>query len=87
MKRLFWLGLGVAVGAVVAQKVVRSARAYTPRGLVESAQTSAAGLLGTVHDFLDDVRDAMEVRESELTAALLERPAGETTETPPRPEK
>jgi hypothetical protein len=70
MRRLFWLGLGVAVGALVVRKVTKTAQSYTPAGISESLQVSAAGLLDTVREFVEDVREGMAERESELYAAL-----------------
>jgi hypothetical protein len=70
VSRLFWLGVGLAAGALVVRKVTKKAHAYTPAGLSESLQTSAAGLLDTVRDFVEEVREGMAERESELYAAL-----------------
>jgi len=70
MRRLFWLGLGVAVGALVVRKVVKTAESYSPQGLADSARTSVGGLLETVREFADDVRVAMAEREDDLLAAL-----------------
>ncbi len=70
MKRLFWLGVGVAVGALVVRKLVQTADSYSPSGLADSARGSAAGLLETVREFADDVRAAMAEREDDLLAAL-----------------
>jgi hypothetical protein len=69
--RLFWLGVGVGVGALVVRKVTKKAEAFTPAGISASLQTSAAGLLDTVRDFVEDVREGMAERESELYDALM----------------
>jgi hypothetical protein len=72
MKRLFWLGVGIAVGAVVVRRLSRTARAYSPSGLAESARNSAAGLWESVQDFVADVRDGMAEREEEIQAAFAQ---------------
>jgi hypothetical protein len=70
MRRLFWLGVGVAVGALVVRKVVRTAESYSPAGLADSARTTISDLVETVREFADDVRVAMAEREDDLLAAL-----------------
>ena len=72
MRRLFWLGIGLAVGALVVRAVTRKAQAFTPQGLAGSVQQSAAGLLDAVRDFVDDVRDGMAEREAEIHEAFSE---------------
>jgi hypothetical protein len=70
VKRLFWLGVGVAVGALVVRKLVKTADAYSPAGLAESARSSVGELVETVREFADDVRAAMAEREDDLLSAL-----------------
>ncbi len=70
MKRLFWLGVGIAVGALVVRQLSRTAHAYSPSGLAESARNSAAGLWESVQDFVADVREGMTEREEEIEAAF-----------------
>lgn len=70
IRRLFWVGLGVAVGVVVVRKLTRAAESYSPRGLAESARGSLAGTMDSVRDFFDDARAAMADREAELETAL-----------------
>lgn len=72
MKRLFWLGMGVAVGALVVRTVSKRARSYTPRGLAAGARDSARNLVDSVRYFVDDVREGMHERERELQAAILD---------------
>jgi hypothetical protein len=66
MRRLFWIGVGAAVGVLVVRKITKTAEAYSPKGLARSAQGSAVGLLDSVRDFLEDARVAMAEREVEL---------------------
>jgi hypothetical protein len=72
MKRLFWLGMGVAVGALVVRAVSKRARSYTPSGLASGARDSARNLFDSVQAFVDDVRDGMHERERELQAAIVD---------------
>jgi hypothetical protein len=66
MKRLFWLGIGVAVGALVVRKITKTAEAYTPKGLA----SAVSGLGESVREFAADVRVAMAEREDEMLDAL-----------------
>jgi hypothetical protein len=70
MRRLFWLGVGLAAGALVVHKLTKKAEAFTPAGISGSLQDAAAGLLESVRDFVDEVRVGMAERESELYSAL-----------------
>ena len=72
MRRLLWLGVGLAVGALVVRAVSKKAQAFTPEGIAGSVQQSAAGLLESVRSFVDDVRDGMAEREAEIHAAFTE---------------
>jgi hypothetical protein len=72
MKRLLWLGIGLAVGALVVRAVTRKARSLTPGGLAASAQESASGLVGSVRTFVADVREGMAEREADIREALAE---------------
>jgi hypothetical protein len=71
MRRLFWLGVGLAAGALVARELTKKAEKFTPAGISESLQSSATGLLDSVRDFVDEVRVSMAERESELYSALV----------------
>jgi hypothetical protein len=70
MKRLLWLGVGLAVGALVVRAVSKKARAFTPQGMAASARESAGGLVDSVRTFVDDVRDGMHEREDQIHAAF-----------------
>jgi len=72
VRRLFWLGIGLAVGGLVVRKVSKAARAYSPSGLAAGARNSAAGALDSVRDFFADVREGMAEREAELHAAFAQ---------------
>jgi hypothetical protein len=62
VKRLFWLALGVTVGALVVRKLSSAAESLTPRGLAGSLR----GLSESLRDLLDEIRDGAATRESEL---------------------
>ncbi|HEV2087870.1 MAG TPA: hypothetical protein VGR21_06140 [Cryptosporangiaceae bacterium] len=70
MRRLFWLGLGVAAGALAVRKLTRAAQSYSPRGLADSARGSVTGLVDSVRDFVDEARRASAERERELLTGL-----------------
>jgi hypothetical protein len=72
MRRLLWLGVGLAVGALVVRAVSRKAQRLSPTGIAGSVQQSAVGVLESVRSFVDDVRDGMAEREAEIHAALTE---------------
>jgi hypothetical protein len=87
MRRLLWLGIGLAVGALVVRKVNQLAHAYSPTGLAASARESGVGALDSVRDFFADVRAGMAEREDQIHEAfergvsleevLVERESGE----------
>jgi hypothetical protein len=72
MRRLLWLGVGLAVGGLVFRAVSKKAQAFTPEGIAGSLQQSAVGLLDSVRTFVDEVRDGMAEREAEIHAAIAE---------------
>jgi hypothetical protein len=71
MKRLLWLGIGLAIGGLVVRGVSKKARAYSPSGLAEAARESAGGVVASVRSFVDDVRDGMAEREQQIHQAML----------------
>lgn len=72
MRRLLWLGVGLAVGALVVRAVTKKARTLTPGGIADSARKSAGGLMSSVRTFVDDVRDGMAEREDQIHAAFVD---------------
>jgi hypothetical protein len=72
MKRLLWLGVGLAVGALVVRKLTQTAQSYTPSGIAASLSESAGGLVESVRTFVEDVRDGMAEREQQIQAAFAE---------------
>ncbi|GIM97720.1 hypothetical protein [Paractinoplanes toevensis] len=72
MKRLLWLGVGLAVGALVVRKLTRKANEFTPSGIATSLSQSAGGLVESMRNFVDDVRDGMTEREQQIQQAFAE---------------
>jgi hypothetical protein len=72
MKRLLWLGVGLAVGALVVRKLTRKANEFTPSGIATSLSQSAGGLVESVRSFVDDVREGMTEREEQIHQAFAE---------------
>jgi hypothetical protein len=72
MKRLLWLGIGLAVGALVVRKVAQKARAFTPEGIAGSVRESAGGAMGSMRNFVADVRTGMAEREEQIQTAIAE---------------
>jgi hypothetical protein len=68
MKRLFWLAMGVTIGALIVRRLTRVAERLTPSGLAESVGGALAELSASLRDFAADVREAMGEREVELRA-------------------
>ena len=65
-RRLFWLVMGITIGALVVRKLSRAAEKLTARGIAGSLGDGLADLSGSVRGFTADVRDAMREREPEL---------------------
>ncbi|MEV4533002.1 hypothetical protein AB0J82_04130 [Asanoa sp. NPDC049518] len=70
MKRLLWLGVGLAVGALVVRKLTQKANEFTPSGIAGSVSQSAGGLVESVRAFVDDVRVNMAEREQQIHEAF-----------------
>ena len=72
MKRLLWLGVGLAVGALVVRKMTKKANEFTPSGIATSLSQSAGGLVESMRSFVEDVRDGMTEREEQIHQAFAE---------------
>jgi hypothetical protein len=72
MRRVLWLGIGLAVGALVVRAVSKKAQALSPGGLAASARDGAGGVVESVRSFVQDVRDGMAEREDQIHAAFAE---------------
>lgn len=73
MRRLFWLGVGLAAGAYVTRRATAAARNLTPAGiganLADGLREFGAGL----GEFGAEVRAGMTEREQELTELVARR--------------
>ena len=71
MKRLVWMGIGVAIGVIAFRKVTEAQSTLGPEGLNRAVGRLADG----VFDFADAVRAGMRERETDLRTALGVEPA------------
>ncbi len=75
MKRLFWLGVGLAAGAYLTRRATDAAQQLTPAGIGANLADGLRELGAGLGAFGAEVRAGMTAREQELTA-LLERRTG-----------
>lgn len=73
MSRLFWLGLGAAVGVMATRRLNRAARHLTPGGFAEDLGDAMHELAGAIGSFGAEVRAGMAERERELHRLVDER--------------
>jgi hypothetical protein len=66
MRRLFWLGLGAALGAWATHRLTRFARGWTPRGLGDRALR----LGDRLRAYAEEIRTEARAREAELRDVL-----------------
>ena len=70
MKRLFWTGMGIAVGVLATRKATAAVEQFTPAALTDRLSESITDLGDAIRQFGMDVREAMWDREDELRDAL-----------------
>ena len=70
VRRLFWVSMGATVGVLVFRKVTSTAKELTPAGIADRVSVSGGGLLDSVKEFFEDVRELARDREDELNVAL-----------------
>jgi hypothetical protein len=75
MKRLFWLGVGIAAGAYVTRRAGEAAHRMTPAGVGENLADGLRELGAGLGAFGAEVRAGMAARERELTD-LVQRQTG-----------
>ena len=68
MRRLFWLAMGITIGALVVRKLSSAAEKMTPAGIGGSIAEGLRDLAEAIGDFGAHIRDAMAEREHELRA-------------------
>jgi hypothetical protein len=69
MKRLFWLAMGITIGALVVRKMSQLAQKLTPSGMANGLAGGLSELADAIREFAADVREAMREREAELREA------------------
>lgn len=73
MKRLFWLGLGIAAGVAAHRKAGRAARSATPAGIAGNLGDAIGELATALGTFGADIRAGMAERERELNDTVEQR--------------
>ncbi|WP_448613022.1 hypothetical protein [Modestobacter sp. URMC 112] len=82
MRRLFWLAMGITIGALVVRKLSRAAEKLTPQGIAAQLVDGLRELADAIGDFGADVRAAAAAREAELRAGTgLDAPLPERDQT------
>ncbi|MBB3081943.1 hypothetical protein [Geodermatophilus sabuli] len=87
MRRLFWLAMGVTIGALVVRKLSRAAEKMTPQGIAGALVEGLRELADAIGEFGADVRAAAAEREQELRAGTgldAPLPTGEQVQLPRR---
>lgn len=69
MRRLFWLAMGITIGALIVRKLTQLAERMTPKHMAGGIGAGLADLAAAVRDFAADVVEAMHEREAELREA------------------
>jgi hypothetical protein len=72
VKRLLWLGAGIAVGVLAFRAISKKMQALTPGGMADSLRETGGSVVGSVRDFIDDVRDGAADREYEIRSAFAD---------------
>ena len=75
MRKLFWIGVGAALGSYVTRRATRAAHAVTPSGIGENIADGLRELGAGLGAFGAEVRAGMSERERELEE-LVERRTG-----------
>jgi hypothetical protein len=80
VKRLFWLGVGLAAGVYASRRATAAAQSLTPAGIGANLADGLRELGAGLGAFAAEVRAGMTEREHELSA-LVERRTGDTVPT------
>jgi hypothetical protein len=76
VKRLFWLGVGLAAGAYLTRRAADAAQQLTPAGIGANLADGLRELGAGLGAFGAEVRAGMVAREQELTTLLEQRTGG-----------
>ena len=71
MRRLFWMGVGIAITIVVVRKVKTWADQQPVVKVAMEGQETIAGMNKVAHSLVDEFNSARARREAELRASLL----------------
>lgn len=63
IRRLFWLAMGVTIGALVVRKLSKAAERMSPSSVAHNLAVGIGDLAVSVRGFGTDVRSAMRERE------------------------
>jgi hypothetical protein len=66
MRRLFWLAMGITIGALVVRRLSQLAERLTPKSMASNLGNAATGLLSEARELATEVRASMREREQEL---------------------
>jgi hypothetical protein len=73
VKRVFWLGVGIATGVALTRKAKETARQATPAGIAGNLGEAVRELAGAIGSFGADIRAGMVEREEELSEVVEQR--------------
>jgi hypothetical protein len=76
MRRLFWLGVGLAAGAYLTRRATDAAQNLTPAGIGANLADGLRELGAGLGAFGAEVRAGMAAREQELTELVQRRTGG-----------
>jgi hypothetical protein len=83
MRRLFWLAMGITIGALVVRKLSRAADRLTPQSVAGNLADGLRELAAAIGDFGAEVRAGMAEREQELRAGTgLDAPLPDRSQSP-----
>ena len=88
MRRLFWLAMGITIGALVVRKLSRAAERLTPQGIAGALGEGLRDLADAIGDFGADIRAAAAEREAEIRAGTgldAPLPTGDQVQLPGLP--
>ena len=66
MRRLFWLGAGLTIGALAFRKLSQVMQKASPGGVAQSLGAALGNLSEAIRDFSTDVRESMHEQEAAL---------------------
>jgi hypothetical protein len=82
MRRLFWLAMGITIGALVVRKLSQAADRLTPQSMAANLADGLRELAVAIGDFGAEVRAGMAEREEELRAGTgLDAPLPDRSQT------